>query len=104
ATAYQIYTLTRKNDGASTTFGLNLIAGCDYYIAKNLSLGAELGFGFSMTSHPDVEDQWLKQTVTTSGTNTSVSYSVENKSKEIQGTSMQVGPNVVGQFKLGWLF
>ena len=103
---YAVYTKKRTGDGASTTFGLNIIAGCDYYIAKNLSLGAEIGFGFSTTSMPDIEDQRLDVTTTTTQVPPSITttYSVVSKAKEKQGTSMQVGPNVVGQFKLGWLF
>jgi hypothetical protein len=91
-------TTTRKNDGANTTFGINLVAGFDYYIAKNLSLGAELGFGFSTTSMPDIEDQLNRQNQTTGA------WEVVDKLKEKQGSSMQVGPNVIGQMKLGWLF
>jgi hypothetical protein len=97
--AYQVLTTTKKGDGASTTIGINLIAGFDYYIAKNLSLGAELGFGFSTTSMPDIEDQ---QVTTTSSTE--IAAVVKDLPKQKQGDSMNLGPNVVGQFKLGWLF
>jgi len=113
---WTLYTLTKKGDGASTTFGINLIAGVDFYIVKNLSLGAELGFGFSTTSFSDIEDEKIVNTVSpdpddfssTTGTFTTTSVSVTNAiaptNDSKQGKSSQLGPNVVGQFKLGWLF
>jgi hypothetical protein len=97
-TAYQLMTTEWKGDGASTTLGLNLIAGVDFYIAKNLSLGAELGFGFSMTTMPDIEGQRVRANPTTGAAE------VVDVPAEKQGKSMQIGPNAVGQLKLGWLF
>ena len=98
ATDWKLFTTTKEGDGASTTFGLNLIAGFDYFISKNLHLGAELGFGFSMTSMPDLKDESVVVNSTTGA------YEVKADPDQKQGDSMQVGPNVVGQFKLGWLF
>ncbi|MES1181858.1 MAG: hypothetical protein ABUL44_03595, partial [Flavobacterium sp.] len=84
-------------DGASTTIGVGLIAGCDYYFAKNISLGAEFGFGFTTTSSLDIEDQYV-------GSDTNGAAVVKDALVEKQGSSMQIGPNVIAQFKLGWLF
>jgi len=53
---------------------------------------------------PDIENEYVKETVTTSGTDTSHSFAVNATPKEKQGSSMQVGPNAVAQIKLGWLF
>jgi len=91
-------TTTSKGDGGMTTFGLNIIFGCDYYIAKSLSLGAEFGFGFSATSKTDLESQYIDFNAT------NFSYTVKDAPKAKQGSSFQVGPNAVGQLKLGWLF
>ncbi len=99
ATAYQVLTTTKKGDGANTTIGINLIAGFDYFIAKNLHMGAEMGFGFSTTSMPDIESQRVDVTSATE-----IAAVVKDNAKQKQGDSMQLGPNVVGQFKLGWLF
>jgi len=98
ATDYVVLTKEQKGKGASTSFGLNLVAGADYYIAKNLSLGAELGFGFSMTSHPDIESEGFNVN------STSGAWELKENPLQKQGSSMQVGPNVVGKIKLGWLF
>ncbi|MCX6292092.1 MAG: outer membrane beta-barrel protein [Bacteroidetes bacterium] len=98
ATAWSVLTEERKGDGASTTFGVNLIAGMDYYIAKNLALGAEFGFGFSTTSMPDIEQTSAQNNSTTGA------FELVTDPKQKQGSSMNVGPNVTGQLKLGWLF
>jgi len=39
----------------TTTFGLNAVAGVDYYIADNLYLGVELGFGWQNKKYKDQE-------------------------------------------------
>ncbi len=97
STAWQVLTKTKEGDGASTTIGINLIAGFDYYIAKNLHMGAELGFGFSTTSDADITSERLD--VDSNG-----AAVIKSNPDENQGDSMDLGPNVVGQFKLGWLF
>jgi hypothetical protein len=97
ASAYQVLTTTKEGDGANTTIGINLIAGFDYYIAKNLHLGAELGFGFSTTSEADITSEYV-------GADSNGAAVVKSNPDKNQGDSMDLGPNVVGQFKLGWLF
>jgi len=97
-TSYVVLTEEKKGDGASTTFGVNLIAGFDYYIVKNLALGAEFGFGFSTTSNADI-------TQNSAGPNpTTGAFELKDDPTQKQGSSMNVGPNVIGQLKLGWLF
>jgi hypothetical protein len=54
--ADKIQELDRTEKNGSTTFGLNLLAGTDFYFADNIYLGAELGFGFQTTSNKDTED------------------------------------------------
>lgn len=90
------YDQTKK---ASLGFGLNAVAGFDYYLAKSLYFGTELGFGVvaTMPMKNKTETVTLDATsgneVTTSG-----------DSKKDNVSSIQVGPNVVGQLRLGWLF
>lgn len=108
---YTIYTVNSK--GSSTTFGINLIAGFDFYFAKNLSLGAELNFGYSTTKWSDLETEYLKETnsfsSTTDGnfvttTTASQSTSVASAPDQKRGKESGFGPGVVGKLKLGWLF
>jgi hypothetical protein len=99
-TDWKLLTLeTKGGNDAYTTIGLNLVAGADFYIAKNLSLGTELGFGFSTTSHPDKETQVLDLQSTSDNT-----IVVKNAPAQAQDKMMQVGPNAVAKIKLGWLF
>jgi len=80
---------TTTNAEGAFRFGLNGIAGFDYYFAKNLYFGAELGLGLSYTSP--------FTTVLKSG-----SESVEiNKGKD---AIFNFGPNVNSAIRLGFLF
>lgn len=98
----------------SSTFGLNLIAGMDYYFTKNLSLGAEFGFGFYSTKYKDYESEYLDEVNThvLSGpdvngvSTTTVSHSsvVKSNPSVKQGKDSGFGPNVTARIKLGWLF
>ena len=51
----KINTTTTKNDnkGGFMAFGLNLVAGADFYFAKKVYLGGEFGYGFGFTSYSD---------------------------------------------------
>lgn len=91
----KIETLTTKNDkkGGFVAFGLNLIAGADFYFAKKLYLGAEFGYGFGLTSYSD----------------SSVDNSALTKQADPvkQGSEFGIGTNLgslSGKLKLGFLF
>ena len=88
-----------QTKGGSLGLGLNAVAGFDYYLAKSLYFGTELGFGFAanMPMKNKFEDVVLNDDAT--GTKT---VSVDGKKDNV--SSIQVGPNVVGQFRLGWIF
>lgn len=111
AAPWTVHTITSK--GGSTTFGINLIAGFDFYFTKNLSLGAELNFGWYSTSYSDVETEYVKPTSTSTTTNvlfpnntTTVTstHAVTGSPDQAQGNQSGFGPGVVAQIKLGWLF
>ena len=88
-----------QTKSGSLGLGLNAVAGFDYYLAKSLYFGTELGFGVSATmpmknkTESVTLDPVSGNEVTTSG-----------DSKKDNMSSIQVGPNVVGQLRLGWLF
>ncbi|MFN2430938.1 MAG: hypothetical protein ABR574_13040, partial [Cryomorphaceae bacterium] len=71
---------TTKN--GSLSFGANAVAGCDFYFADNIYIGAELGFGALFTTEFDT-----KQESTVEGSET-----IETPN----GNSFSIGPNVVG--------
>jgi len=80
--------ITTKN--GSFGFGLNGIFGADYYFADNIYIGFELGFGFQFTSESDtvIEDS------------AEGAEDVESPN----GSSINLGPNAVGQIRAGVLF
>jgi opacity protein-like surface antigen len=86
-----VYTNTTDNSDGYTSFGLNLIAGCDFYFAQSIYMGAEFGWGFAMVSMSDIE-----YSTTLAG-----APSIPN---DKQGSSFTLAPNAVGQIRLGFLF
>ena len=67
----------------STTLGLNLLLGADWYFSKHIYMGTEVGFGFATTSNADTE---------------STKVSTPN------GSSSNFGPNFNSRIRLGFLF
>lgn len=84
-----IITMTTK--GGSLNVGLNGVAGFDYYVAPNLFMGVEMGLGLAVTS-PFTD----KITSDADGFE-------DVESREGNTSSLQFGPNVFGQIRLGWL-
>lgn len=85
-----------KTNGGDLGLGLNAVAGFDYYFAKSLYLGSELGFG--VAAKMPMKDK--TETLSFDNGN-EVTTNSDSKGKE---SSIQLGPNVVGQLRLGWLF
>lgn len=88
-----------KTTSGSLGIGLNAVAGFDYYIAKSLYLGTELGFGLSTTMPMKNKTEVVDYNTDHSGTATT-----SGDAKKDNVSKFQVGPNVVGQLRLGWLF
>lgn len=72
----------------STTLGLNLLVGADWYFSKHIYMGTEVGFGFATTSNADTENTPV----------TGPSVSTPN------GSSFNLGPNFNSRIRLGFLF
>lgn len=87
-----------KDTKGSLGVGLNAVAGFDYYLAKSLYFGTELGFGVSAA----MPMKNKTETVAFNANGDEVSTSGDSKKDNV--SSIQVGPNVVGQLRLGWLF
>ena len=82
---------TRVDEAKRGMFGVNVVAGTDYYFAENFYLGLELGLGFSSSSTKEAIS-----TVTTGG--------VTTETKSADGKSSFFGNNAIGTFRLGWRF
>lgn len=82
---------TRAIEAKTSAFGVNLVAGADYYFAENFYLGMELGLGFMSETVKAGTD------VTTIG-----GVSVTSTSNEAKYSGF--GNNFIGNFRLGWRF
>ncbi len=110
---------TERNDG-TITFGLNALAGADYYFADNFYLGVEIGLGFQRVSQSDVEvtvsdENAYLNYVETGGTTNVDALVTKNADGKLEvltiigdGTgsfkNFNWGPNFQSTFRLGWLF
>lgn len=83
-------------------FGLNLLAGFDFYFADNVYVGGELGFGFSNMSMRDSEVEATNQQawglLRVGDEDADLPDPVEN------GSTFSVGPTVNGAIRCGFLF
>ena len=83
--------------------GLNAVAGFDYYFAAKLYIGAEVGFGFAMNN--DFKSKVTENTTELNGDGDAfINVTNETESELNKKSSFQVGPNVIGQIRVGWLF
>lgn len=112
----------QKTKDGSISFGLNALAGMDFYFADNLYLGAEFGFGFNFTSmsptkySSDNDEAWAVSSANPFGEDTNFGNgefeqsdegtitSVSTRDDEKNGTSFNLGPNVNGALRLGFIF
>lgn len=79
---------------AGTNLKLGIFTGIDYYITKNLYLGAELGLGYnSFTSKKEITVKYTDPT----GTSQENTYKGHNKTSSL-------GFQAVPSFRLGWTF
>jgi opacity protein-like surface antigen len=92
-----------KTSTGQLNLGLNAVAGFDYYFAAKLYIGAEIGFGFAMNN--DFKSKVTENTTELNDANDAF-IQVTNTGESILNnkSTFQVGPNVVGQIRVGWLF
>lgn len=88
-------TVTGRNnrgDNGYFRFGVNLVGGADYYISKNLYLGAEVGWGIQSVSLSTIKTEL-------SG------FEGATAPKDFErGGTLNVGTNFIGAFRFGWAF
>jgi hypothetical protein len=117
---WQTWSLTR-NDG-STSFGLNAVAGVDFYFADNFYMGAEISLGFANTKYKNSELEGEKEnyeffdnTINQDSIATTFKDMLFIKNSEVvvknvvgDGTGLfknsAWGPNFQATLRLGWLF
>lgn len=84
---------TTTTKGGSLNLGLNAVAGFDYYVANKLYLGTEIGFGVAISN--DLTKKVSYENIT---------GATDTDSKVDTQSQFNIGPNVVGQLRLGWVF
>jgi outer membrane protein W len=91
-----VYALNYTEDYSAKTsmFGVNLLAGADFYFAQNFYVGMELGLGFSATTAKEGTRE-----VNVTGVPTVTTITPEQK-----WSSFSNGNALVGNFRLGWRF
>jgi len=120
---WQTWDMTVKN--GSSMFGLNALAGVDFYFVDNFYLGAEINLGFHSTSYKDREttagneDAWKYSEAaqldpdfyqaTWNAENTAIEYQTiigpgEPTSFTSPTKNSGWGPNFQSTIRLGWLF
>lgn len=83
---------TEKFTAKNSMFGVNIVAGTDYYFAQNFYIGLELGLGFSGTTSKDAT-----RDITVGANPTVTTVTPEYKSSVFAN-------NFIANFRLGWRF
>ena len=117
---WSTWTIERK-DG-TTTFGLNAVAGADFYFADNFYLGVELGMGFQSVKQKDAEISVSDESayvfaITGGGPAVNAEFNellgIKDGKMEVLSTvgdrsgkfkNSNWGPNFQSTLRLGWLF
>ncbi|NQX90688.1 MAG: outer membrane beta-barrel protein [Flavobacteriales bacterium] len=98
----QFVTWSSTTKDGYVRFGLNLIAGFDFYFADNIYLGGELGFGFANTSMRDTEIETDNQNAW--GLANAGDEGADLPDPTENGSMFNVGPTVNAAIRLGFLF
>ena len=86
---------TNYAERAYFSYGLNLISGFDFYIARHFYFGYELGFGFTNKKYKDIDITTLNAPGSTFG---------GNNQSERDENDFVFGPNLVNGIRLGFVF
>lgn len=92
---YQTTYTTVISDPAYTRFGLNLVTGFDFYMAKDFFFGYEFNFGFITKKYKDPETTVRSTTGQPSGT--VIEYETKNRSSSF-------GPSLMNGIRIGYVF
>lgn len=85
------YITSNNSERGYLSYGLNIVTGFDFYMAKNLFIGYEMQFGFTNKDYSNID-------ITTTGT-TSTSTPTNYDNKEFF-----VGPNIINGIRIGYVF
>jgi hypothetical protein len=86
------YTYQNYAEHGHFRYGINLVSGFDFYMAKNFFFGFEVNFGFNHTTLQKLE---VKQ---------SGSGSSPSNNNEIKNSSFSFGPSLMNGVRVGYIF
>ncbi|RAU83942.1 hypothetical protein [Pontibacter arcticus] len=86
------YTVYSYDERGFFRYGINLVSGFDFYMAKNFFFGYEVNFGFSQKTLQDLEIK----------TSNSDNSPIENR--EVKDTSFSFGPSLMNGVRVGYVF
>ncbi|MFD2512943.1 hypothetical protein ACFSRY_03630 [Pontibacter locisalis] len=89
SSGYPPQTIMNFTERGYTRYGLNLVSGFDFYMAKSFFFGYEVNFGFSQTNFHDIE---VKQS------------DMNYNNPDTKNTSFSFGPNLANGFRIGYVF
>jgi hypothetical protein len=95
-TATSSTTTTDKNNNGDSYFGLGLLTGADYYIAKKVYLGVELGIALLRSSDKD--------RVRTTQTTTSSTVNTTEITDSVGGSNFAIATTLMGGVRIGYQF
>ena len=85
--------MTTRQIGATSSFGLNVLSGTDFYFSDKIYMGIELGFGFLFTGRSVSKTKYNNQ---------DESSNLENTVSKGNTTNINWGPNYQGTIRLGY--
>ncbi|HEX2933987.1 MAG TPA: hypothetical protein VHO72_01420 [Bacteroidales bacterium] len=85
--SYSAYNTER----AFVSYGLNMITGFDFYVARNFFIGYEMQFGFTNKSYSDLE-------VTSTGGSQGSTY------PDYDSSEFSFGPRIINGIRVGYVF
>lgn len=91
------YTYTQLQENAYTRYGINLIAGFDFYVAKDFFFGYEFNFNLSKTEYKNI-------TATVTGQNTTTGQPNTNYNDTGKKSASTFGPTLINGVRIGYSF
>lgn len=92
------YTSINNTDIGYQSFGINIVTGFDYYVAKNFFFGYEMLLGYNYTKYTKVETTFTPKPGQTSQTGANNSYPDQT------GKEHSFGPKIINGIRLGYTF
>ncbi len=95
---YYYYTTVNNTDNGYHSYGVNLVTGFDYYVAKNFFFGYEMLFGYNYTKYTKIETTYTPKPGQENQTSGNASQ------PDFTGKEHSFGPKIINGIRLGYTF